>query len=181
MRTQRTFRPTADGLESRDVPAAMGIAAHIAHIPHAGVGARLNTPFAHAVHLGGVSGSRQLTASRTATATNAINALNRLASNLTSNTALNQLNSMLRQFGMGSLLNSNGTLNTNTMAALTRLLSSNTTTTTSLLNNGQNFPATLGSQLTGIGTGLGFSNNLGSSFGGTNMLTTGTGGFVSFM
>src|SRR4051794_11696354 len=100
MRTQRTFRPTADGLEKRDVPAAVGIASRIAHFhPQSSVASRLNTPFAHATSLGTAGLARSLSASRTAT--------HPTTGPFGSNTGLNQLASRLGNNPLGSLLNTN--------------------------------------------------------------------------
>jgi hypothetical protein len=200
MRTKRTFRPTADGLESRDVPAAVGIASRIAHFHQMGVASRLSTPFAHATTLGTAGFARTLSISRTATAARTSpfggNAgLNLLASRLGNNPLgsllnTNQLNSLLSANGLGSLLSANqlGSLTAGQLASLINITQSanssqvgsfGNTLTNGILSTvtNRNFPATLSSGGTGP-----FVNNNGG-FGNTNgtMLVAGSMGFTPFI
>jgi len=219
MRKQRTFRPTGDRLESRDVPASFGLASRIAPVPHATLASRLNVPFAHTLHLNIGTVGRQLSFNRTANAgAGALNNLNNLALNRlgttlgfnlgasqANNLTVNQLRSVLNQLSSGAPLG-NGALLTNLLSAnfnnpnLAAVVGNNTTlrnllrtninnpnlasiltraNNTSLLNSGLNFPASFSG--TGLGNGFGQNSLLGGSlFGNTNMLSTGTQGFVSF-
>lgn len=222
MRRKRTFRPTGDCLESRDVPASFGVASRIVQFHQPNVASRLSTPFARTLRLSTGFGTHQLTFNRTATtgagALNnnlGLNGLNGLTNNVgfnlgasTANTlTVNQLRSVLSQLaagaplGNGALLsnllranvnnpNLNGALGGNTVLRnviraninnpnLVGVLSS--LNNTSLLNGGLNFPATLASQNFGFGTGMGLNGLMGSQFGNTGLLSTGTQGFVSFL
>jgi len=137
MKTQRRFRPTADGLESRDVPAAMGIASRFAQFQRATLASRLNTPFSNAAHLGVASIGGQVTASRTVTAANngaslgTTALINQLRSNLTGN----QFGSLLNSGQLGRLINSGqlgNLLNSGQLGALI-----NTGQLGAVLNSGQ--------------------------------------------
>jgi len=219
MRKQRTFRPTGDRLESRDVPASLGLASRIALVPHAALASRLNTPFAHTLRLNVAGTGLQLSSNRTASTRAGLNQLANLGlnannlgfnlgSSLPTRLTINQIRSVLNQLTSGSPLGNAGTLTTLLRANinnpnLTAALGNNTTLinalrtninnpnlpgilasggTTSLLNSGLNFPATFSTQGSGTGTGFGLNMGslLGSPFGNSGLLSTGTGGFVNF-
>jgi len=237
MRKQRTFRPTGDRLESRDVPASFGLPSRIAAVPQAVLASRLNTPFANTLRLGIGTFGRQVSFNRTAnTGAGAFNNLNNvglnrlgnslgfnLGPNQTNNLTVNQLASVLNQLSAGSPLGNSNIL-ANVLRAnvnnpnLSSVLGNNTALInrlrtninnpnlplllrggpTSILASGLNFPATLSSAGTGVGTGSGLNSLLGGTFGNgtglgsllggstfgpfgnTNSLTAGTQGFVSF-
>jgi len=198
MKTKRTFRPTADGLESRDVPASFGIASHIVHFQQASVASRLNTPFAHATSIGTAGLSRSISASRTATSPSAglfgnNRGLNLLATRLGNNPLgsllnTNQLSSLLNANGLGSLLNANqlGSLTAGQLATLINVTQSanssqvgsfGNTLTNGILSTvtNRNFPATISTGSTGPFNNGGFGSNNGS------MLVAGSLGFAPFI
>jgi hypothetical protein len=201
MKTKRTFRPNADLLESRDVPAALGagIVSRIAQFhPQMTVASRLNTPFARTVPLGVVGFARSLSASRTVTSPTAglfgtNRGLNQLASRLGNNPLgsllnTNQLTSLLNANGLGSLLTPNqlGSLTASQLATLINVTQSanssqvgsfGNTLTNGLLSTitNRNFPATFSN--TG---GTGPFNNGGFGSNNTSMLVAGSQGFAPF-
>jgi len=167
MRKPRKFRPTADCLESRDVPAQVGLRAHLAQIAHNNLAGRLNNPFARTFSLGAVNVSG-LTVGRTApnpggaSLNNA--AVNRL---LASSGALNT------NAALSSLLG-NGSVNS---AALSRLLASGVLTNNTALNQ-----LMLNSALSGPGTnstlrplGSNVNNGFFTTFNNPNFGLLGTG------
>jgi len=183
MRTKRTFRPTGDCLESRDVPASFGLASRIAQIPHANMASRLNTPFVGTLRLGTANIGRQLTSNRT-TAAGAFNnglALNQLAASLRANQGTNvtvnqlrafiaanlgttvgtnlttsQLTTLLNRLNAGSLIGNNPALTNAILTNLTATLRANATN--------PNFASLLGTTPTGslLNNGVNFPATLSS-------------------